>query len=105
MFSREANNAQSSEFFMGDFHTCSFNNQSRHSMRIIFGHYTKYIQTWGLYSVLYSHNIKKKTTVIVTIYLLATVTFPACVFIFKIVQCVFKNIQLMFCEQSKSALF
>ena len=35
---------------------------------------------------------------IVTIYLLATVTFPACVFIFKIVQCMFKNIQLVFGE-------
>ena len=31
--------------FTGDFHTCSFNNQTRHSVRIIFKHYTKYIQT------------------------------------------------------------
>ena len=58
-------------------------------MRIVFG-------------IIFTQYQKKKTTVIVTIYLLATVTFLACVFIFKIVQCMFKNIQLVFGE---SALF
>ena len=59
---------------------------------------TKYIQTCGLYSIIYTQYQKKKTTVIVTIYLLAIVTFLSCVFIFKKVQCMFKNIQLVFGE-------
>ena len=46
--------------FIGDFHTCSFNNQTRHSVRITSGHYTKSIQTCKLYLVLYWHNIKRK---------------------------------------------
>ena len=41
-------------------------------MRIVFG-------------IIFAQYQKKKTTMIVTIYLLATVTFLACVFIFKIV--------------------
>ena len=49
-FSIEVNNAQSSEFFDGRFSHMFI--WTRHSVQIIFGHYTKYIRTWGLYSEL-----------------------------------------------------
>ena len=51
-----------------------------------------------VFSIIFAQYQKKKTTMIVIIYLLATVTFLACVFSFKIVQCMFKNIKLVFGE-------
>ena len=71
-----------SEFY---FHRCSFNNRTRHSVRIIFGHYTKSIWTCKLFSVLNWHNIKRKEPqnwiVILTIFIIFLVTYNDCSYV------------------------